>query len=98
MPAPFTSLLKKNSFSWNVVANQSFQSLKEAMCTTPIPTLPNFTKTFVLECDTFGKGIRVVIIQEFIALAFTSKQFSEKHLEKSIYEKAMLVIFLEMDI
>jgi hypothetical protein len=87
MSAPLTSLLKKNSFSWNAFIDQSFQDLKEAMCTTLVLAIPNFTKTFVLECDTFGKGIRVVMMQEFIPLAFTSKQFSEKHLGKSIYEK-----------
>jgi hypothetical protein len=46
-----TALLKKNSFTWNPSAPQAFQTLKMAMCTTPVLALPDFTKTFFLECD-----------------------------------------------
>jgi len=62
--APLTTLLKKNSFTWTPDAAQAFQTLKMAMCTTPVFTLPNFTKTFVLECDASGKGIGVFLMQE----------------------------------
>jgi hypothetical protein len=54
--APLTALLKKNAFTWTLVANQSFLALKYDMCTTHVLALPNFTKTFVLECDAFGKA------------------------------------------
>jgi hypothetical protein len=90
--APLTALLKKNSFTWTPAAAQAFQTLKMAMCTTPVLALPDFTKTFVLECDTSGKGIDVVLMQEGRPLAFTSKQLSEKNLGKPIYEKEMLAI------
>jgi hypothetical protein len=62
--APLTSLLKKNSFTWTPATTQDFQTLKTAMCTTSVLALPNFTKTFVLECDASGKGIGVVLMQE----------------------------------
>jgi hypothetical protein len=90
--APLTALLKKNSFTWTPAAAQAFQTLKMAMCTTPVLALPDFTKTFVLECDTSGKGIGVVLMQVGRPLAFTSKQLSEKNLGKPIYEKEMLAI------
>jgi hypothetical protein len=90
--APLTALLKKNSFTWTPTTAQAFQTLKMTMCTTPVLALPNFTNTFVLECDASGKGIDDVLMQEGRPLAFTSKQLSEKNLGKPIYEKEMLVI------
>jgi hypothetical protein len=61
---PLTALLKNNFFTWTLAATQDFQTLKMAMCTTPVLALPNFTKTFVLECDASMKGIGVVLMQE----------------------------------
>jgi hypothetical protein len=87
-----TTLLKKNSFTWTPVVAQAFQTLKTTMCTTLVLALPDFTKTFVLECDTSEKGIGAVLMQEGQPLAFTSKQLSEKNLGKPIYEKEMLAI------
>jgi hypothetical protein len=96
--APLTALIKNNSFTWTPTAAQDFQTLKMAMCTTLVSTLPDFTKTFVLECDSLGKGIDVVLMQEGRPLAFTSKQLSERNLGKSIYEKEMLVILHVIDL
>jgi hypothetical protein len=85
--APLTALPKKNSFTWTPTTTQAFQTLKMAMFTTPIPTLPDFTKTFVLECDASKKGIGIILMQEGPPLAFTSKQMSKQNLGKTIYEK-----------
>jgi hypothetical protein len=68
------------------------------MCTNPILILPNFTNTFVLECDASRKGIGVVLMQDGMPLAFTSKQISKRHLGQSIYEKEMLDIMHVMDL
>jgi hypothetical protein len=95
---PLTALLKKNPFTWTLATSQAFQTLKMAMCTTLVLTLPNFTKTFVLECDASGKGIGVVLIQEGQPLAFTSKQLSKRNMGKSIYEKEMLAILHVVDL
>jgi hypothetical protein len=90
--APLTALLKNNSFTWTPSTAQAFQTLKTTMCTTLVLALPDFTKTFVLECDASGKGIDVVLMQEGRPLAFTSNQLSERNMGKPIYEKEMLDI------
>jgi hypothetical protein len=95
---PLIALLKYNSFTWTSTAAQDFQTLNMAMCTTPVPTLPDFTKTFVLECDASEKGIGTVLMQEGRPLAFTNKQLSKRNLGKSIYEKEMLAIMHAVDI
>jgi hypothetical protein len=95
---PLTALLKKNSFTWTPVAAQAFQTLKMAMCTTPVLALPDFTKTFVLECDASRKGIIIVLMQEGQTLAFTNKKLSKRNLGKPIYENEMLVILHVADL
>jgi hypothetical protein len=75
--APLTSLLKKNSFTWTSATDHVIQALKDIMCLTLVLALPYFTKTFVLECDSFGKGIGVVLMQDGRPLAFTRKHLSE---------------------
>jgi hypothetical protein len=78
--------------------DQDFQALKAAMCTTSVLALPDFTKTFFLECDASGRGIGNVLMQEGRPLAFTSKQLSKQHLGQSIYENEMLAIMHAVDI
>jgi hypothetical protein len=95
---PLTETPKKEFFHLDSNIAQAFQTLKMAMCTTPVLALPDFTKTFVLECDASGKGISVVLMQEGRPLAFTSKQLSEHNLGKSIYEKEMLAILHVVDL
>jgi len=49
--APLTTLLKKDSFSWTPEATKAFEHLKEEICQVSILVTPDFTKTFIFECD-----------------------------------------------
>ena len=60
--APLTTLLSKDAFSWTLEATKPFEHLKEAMCQTPVLATPDFTKTFIVECDASGNGIGVFLI------------------------------------
>jgi len=66
LSAPLTSLLKKNDFIWNKAVNKCFQDLQIDMCMTLVISLAGFTKNFVLECETIGKGTTEILMQEVI--------------------------------
>jgi len=70
---PLTNLLCKNvMFVWTSEAEQSFQTLKHALITTPVLALPDFTKPFTIETDACGVGIGAVLSQQGHPLAYVS--------------------------
>ena len=89
---PLTTLLKKDAFSWTPEATKAFEHLKEAMCLALVLAMPDFTKTFIVECDASGNRIGVVLMQEGRPISFEIRSIKGKYLQKAIYEKEMLAI------
>lgn len=58
--APLTDLTKKGAFSWGDGAQTALEKLKEVMSSCPVLALPDFTQSFVLECDASGEGIGAI--------------------------------------
>ena len=90
--APLTTLLKKDEFSWTPEATKTFEHLKETMCQVLVLATPDFTETFILECDASRNGISVILRQEERPITFKSCPIKGKYLHKAIYEKEMLAI------
>ena len=75
---PLTNLLKKE-FIWDEAAAAAFLTLKQAMITTPVLQLPDFSKVFVVETYACDSGIGAVLMQDGHPLAFLSKPLSKLH-------------------
>lgn len=91
---PLTELLKKGSFNWTPDATKAFEELKNAMISTPVLALPDYSLSFVIETDARGTGISVVLMQQGRPLAYLSKGLSLRYQALSTYEKELLAIVM----
>jgi hypothetical protein len=94
--SPLTELLRKDAFKWNEKAEMAFERLNEACSQPPCLGLPDFSKTFVVECDASGYGIGTVLMQEGRPLAFYSQALKGKALFLSTYEKELMALVLSV--
>jgi hypothetical protein len=90
--ALLTELTKHGAFIWIEKLEEAFDHMMEVMGTCPVLALPYFTFPFVLECDTSGEGIGVVLMQGGHPIVFETKNLSQPERLHSIYDKEMLAI------
>jgi hypothetical protein len=94
---PLASLLQNKQFQWTTAAQTTFEGLKTAMTTTPILSLPDFDKQFIIETDACETGIGAVLSQDGHPIAFMSKALSVANRKLSTYEKEFLAILMAVD-
>ena len=73
--SPLNELVKKNvAFTWGEKQEEAFALLKEKLTKAHVLALPDFSKTFELECDASRVGAGGVLLQGGHTIAY----FSEK--------------------
>ncbi|KAH9649038.1 hypothetical protein KPL70_025831 [Citrus sinensis] len=91
---PLIEQSKKDKFGWNVPWKIAFNTIKKAMTTVPVLSLPNFYLPFILEMDASGYGIRAVLMQEQCPIAYYNQVLSQGARMESVYEKELMAIIL----
>lgn len=87
-----TALLNKDAFTWTAQADSAFASLKQVVSNPPVLALPEFSKTFVVECDASGSGIGAMLMQDQRPLAYHTQALKGRSLHLSTYEKEFLAL------
>jgi hypothetical protein len=72
---PMTELLKSNMpYVWSDKCEANFQELKTRLTTTPVLTLPDSSKDFVVYCDASRQGLGCVLMQGCKVVAYASRK------------------------
>jgi hypothetical protein len=87
---PLTLLLKRESFRWSPEAAVTFDALKQALTSTSVLQLPDFTKPFIVDCDASGSSFGTVLHQGAGPMAFFSRAIAPHHARLVEYEQELI--------
>ena len=91
--APLNELTKKDvPFVWGDAQQEAFMILKDKLTHAPLLQLPDFNKTFELECDASGIGLGGVLLQDGKPVAYFSEKLSGPSLNYSTYDKELYAL------
>ncbi|CAF0975241.1 unnamed protein product [Brachionus calyciflorus] len=92
---------KKVILNWNKEAIDSFNQLKQTLCSDNVLIMPDFNKEFILQTDACDYAIGAVLLQDINNIlrpvAFFSKQLSRTQRKYSTSEKELLAIVLSVE-
>ncbi len=94
-----TDLTKKgrpNHVKWGETEQSAFTALKDAITSAPILRLPDFSKSFTLQCDASDTGLGAVLLQQhddgMFPVAYASRKMLHRETKYSVTEKECLAI------
>ncbi|KAF8116007.1 hypothetical protein N665_0024s0032 [Sinapis alba] len=91
--APLTEVIKRNmGFKWEQAQEEAFHILKGKLTQAPLLTLPDFSKTFEIECDASGVGIGVVLVQDRKPIAYFSEKLGRATLNYPTYDQELYAL------
>jgi hypothetical protein len=97
--APLNALTKKGvPFSWSTTQENEFTMLKDKLTHAPLLQLPNFNKTFELECDASGIGLGGILLQDGKPVSYFSEKLSGPVLNYSTYDKKLYALVRTLEI
>jgi hypothetical protein len=67
-------LAKDNTFEWTTRRETNFQELKKRLTMTPVLTMPDMEKPFLIYCDASDQGLGCVLMQDGHVVAYASRQ------------------------
>lgn len=100
--APLNLLRRKGEkFKWGEEQDRAFRTLKEAILSSCVLRMPDFSAPFVLQTDASSVAIAAVVSQEVDGvrqpIAFASRTLSPAERKASIYELECLAVVFGMD-
>jgi hypothetical protein len=86
-------------FEWNEELSVAFQTLKKALCDSPILALPDPDKPFILTTDASQTGAGACLMQKdddgnFRAVSFFSKAFTATERKYNTYERELYAVVI----
>ncbi|KAK1602195.1 hypothetical protein QYE76_018179 [Lolium multiflorum] len=96
---PLNELTKKNvPFVWGKAQQKAFDELKKRLTEAPLLVLPDFAKTFEIECDASGLGIGGVLMQNGKPVAYYSEKLDGARLNYPIYDKELYALVRVLEV
>jgi len=93
LAAPLNEIVKKNvGFKWGEKQEKAFATLKHELTNAPILALPNFAKSFEIECDASNVDIGAVLMQEGHPIAYFSEKLNGAALNYPTYDKELYAL------